>query len=95
MCSSTYPTVSAVYPMYNLLMSHAKKKMNKDKTSNNIALAANAAWSKLYEYYNKASEETHYIATILDPRWKIQYFKDWGDEEDGDDNVYYKNAKKM
>ncbi|EXX53409.1 hypothetical protein RirG_244130 [Rhizophagus irregularis DAOM 197198w] len=58
--------------MYNLLMGHAEKKMNKDKTPNNIALAANAAWNKLYEYYNKASEETHYIATILDPRWKIK-----------------------
>ncbi|UZO19644.1 uncharacterized protein OCT59_010924 [Rhizophagus irregularis] len=43
--------------MYNLLMGHAEKKMNKNKTSNNIALAANAAWNKLYEYYNKASEK--------------------------------------
>ncbi|PKB97078.1 hypothetical protein RhiirA5_433765 [Rhizophagus irregularis] len=68
MCASTYPTISAIYPMYNLLMGHAEKKMNKDKTPNNIALAANAAWNKLYEYYNKASKETHYIATILDPR---------------------------
>ncbi|GBC12853.2 zinc finger BED domain-containing protein RICESLEEPER 2-like [Rhizophagus irregularis DAOM 181602=DAOM 197198] len=88
-------TISAVYPMYNLLMGHAEKKMNKNKTSNNIALAANAAWNKLYEYYNKASEETHYIATILDPRWKIKYFKDWEDGENGDDNLYYKNAKEM
>ncbi|GBC32317.2 zinc finger BED domain-containing protein RICESLEEPER 2-like [Rhizophagus irregularis DAOM 181602=DAOM 197198] len=95
MCASTYPTISAVYPMYNLLMGHAEKKMNKDKTPNNIALAANAAWNKLYEYYNKASEETHYIATILDPRWKIKYFKDWEDEENGDENMYYKNAKKI
>ncbi|CAG8695432.1 1162_t:CDS:2, partial [Rhizophagus irregularis] len=95
MCASTYPTISAVYLMYNLLMGHAEKKMNKNKTSNNIALAANAAWNKLYEYYNKASEETHYIATILDPRWKIKYFKDWEDGENGDDNLYYKNAKEM
>ncbi|CAB4374518.1 unnamed protein product [Rhizophagus irregularis] len=95
MCTSTYPTISAVYPMYNLLIGHAEKKMNKNKTSNNIALAANAAWNKLYEYYNKASEETHYIATILDPCWKIKYFKDWEDGENGDDNLYYKNAKEM
>ncbi|POG60248.1 ribonuclease H-like domain-containing protein [Rhizophagus irregularis DAOM 181602=DAOM 197198] len=95
MCASTYPTISAVYLMYNLLMGHAEKKMNKNKTSNNIALAANAAWNKLYEYYNKASEETHYIATILDPRWKIKYFKDWEDGENGDDNLYYKNAKEI
>ncbi|CAB4441712.1 unnamed protein product [Rhizophagus irregularis] len=45
--------------------------------------------------YNKASEETHYIATILDPHWKIKYFKDWEDGENGDDNLYYKNAKEM
>ena len=95
MCASTYPTISAVYPIYNLLMGHAKKKMDKNKTSNNIILAANAAWNKLYEYYNKAFEETHYIATILDPCWKIRYFKDWEDEENGDNNMYYENAKKM
>jgi hypothetical protein len=64
---TTYPTISAIYPMYNLLMGHAEKKKDKNKTSNNIALEANVAWKKLYEYYNKASEETHYIATILDP----------------------------
>ncbi|CAB4409531.1 unnamed protein product [Rhizophagus irregularis] len=73
----------------------AKLSTEMYKTPNNIALAANAAWNKLYEYYNKASEETHYIATILDPRWKIKYFKDWEDEENGDDNIYYKNAKKI
>ncbi|CAB4384627.1 unnamed protein product [Rhizophagus irregularis] len=33
-----------------------------------LTLAANVAWNKLYGYYNKASEKTHYIATILDPR---------------------------
>jgi hypothetical protein len=52
-------------------------------------------WVKLHEYYNKASEEAHYIATILDPRWKIRYFKDWEDEDDGDDNSFYNDAKKM
>ncbi|CAB5396443.1 unnamed protein product [Rhizophagus irregularis] len=43
--ASTYPTISTVYPMYNLFMGHALmlKKMNKDKTSNNIALVANVA----------------------------------------------------
>ncbi|GBC35990.2 ribonuclease H-like domain-containing protein [Rhizophagus irregularis DAOM 181602=DAOM 197198] len=33
-----------------------------------VTLAANVAWNKLYRYYNKASEKTHYIATILDLR---------------------------
>ncbi|CAB5364972.1 unnamed protein product [Rhizophagus irregularis] len=65
------------------------------KLSTEMSLAANAAWNKLYEYYNKASEETHYIAIILDPCWKIKYFKDWEDGENGDDNLYYKNTKEM
>ena len=97
MCASEYPTISAVYPMYNILMNHAEKIVSK-QTSTNITSAADVAWTKLSEYYNKASEEAHYISTILDPRWKIKYFKDWasGDEEgDGDDNSYYKDAKKL
>jgi hypothetical protein len=89
MCASTYPTISAVYPMYNHLMGHAEKKTDKKKNSNNIVLAAHAAWNKLHEYYNKTSETAHYIATILDPRWKIKYFQDW------EDDSCYNNAKRM
>lgn len=75
-------------------MDHAEKKMDTRKYSNKIVLAAGAAWNKLHEYYNKASETTHYITTILDPRWKIKYFQDW-EYEDDDDNSYYRNAKRM
>ncbi|CAB4396886.1 unnamed protein product [Rhizophagus irregularis] len=56
MCVSKYSTISVVYPIYYLLMGHAEKKMNKDKTPNNIALAANAAWNKLYEFTRKFDE---------------------------------------
>ncbi|CAG8579998.1 12871_t:CDS:1, partial [Racocetra fulgida] len=46
MCSSSYPTISAVYPMYNYLIDHCEKRMN-DQTSDKISNAAKVAWDKL------------------------------------------------
>ncbi|CAG8584242.1 13799_t:CDS:2, partial [Dentiscutata heterogama] len=88
MCSSTYPTISAAYPMYNYLMDHCEKRIN-DQACDKISDAAKAAWEKLQEYYNKTSESYHYISTILDPRWKIKYFQTW--TNDNYDQVYYKD----
>ncbi|CAG8606163.1 12358_t:CDS:2 [Cetraspora pellucida] len=67
MCSSFYPTISAVYPIYNHLMNHAEKRINNTQISNKISKTAKATWDKLQEYYNKTFESFYYIATILDP----------------------------
>ncbi|CAG8607822.1 13158_t:CDS:2 [Cetraspora pellucida] len=67
MCSSTYLTISAAYPMYNYLMDYYEKRIN-DQACNKISDAAKAAWEKLQEYYNKTSESYHYISMIFDPR---------------------------
>lgn len=46
-----------------------------------IKKAAKTCKIKLLEYYNKTND-SYLISTILDPRLKLQYYKDneWGDE---------------
>ena len=55
-------------------MDHAEKIMKDGKSSKSLVAAAKVAWNKLSEYYNKTSESVHYISTIIDPRWKLEYF---------------------
>ncbi|CAG8852460.1 4507_t:CDS:2, partial [Gigaspora margarita] len=93
MCSSFYPTISAVYPMYNHLMDHAEKRINNTQISEKITMAAQATWDKLKEYYNKTSDSFHYVATILDPRWKLKYFQSWTNNKE--DEVYFNIAKDL
>jgi hypothetical protein len=54
---------------------------NADEWSQVIKDAAKMCKTKLLEYYNKTSD-SYLISTILDPRLKLQYYKDneWGDE---------------
>ncbi|CAG8706123.1 8201_t:CDS:2 [Gigaspora rosea] len=77
MCSSFYLTISTVYPMYNHLMNYAEKRINNIQISEKIIMAIQATWDKLKQYYNKTSDSFHYVATILDPRWKLKYFHSW------------------
>ncbi|KAF0407217.1 zinc finger BED domain-containing protein DAYSLEEPER-like isoform X1 [Gigaspora margarita] len=93
MCSSFYLTISAVYPMYNHLMDHAKKRINNTQISEKITMVAQATWDKLKQYYNKISNSFHYVATILDPRWKLKYFKSWASNKE--DEVYFNVAKDL
>ena len=92
MCASTYPTISLVYPMYNHLMDHAEKIMKDGKSSKSLVAAAKVAWNKLSEYYNKTSESVHYISTIIDPRWKLEYFRSW---IENDDDIFHRKAKNL
>lgn len=54
---------------------------NENEWSRIIKNAAKICKSKLLEYYNKTNY-SYLISTILDPRLKLQYYKDneWGDE---------------
>jgi len=100
MSGSTYPTLSATIPLYNILIDHVEnvigdenEEVNEneseassrdesaDEWSQIIKDAAKICKSKLLEYYNKTND-SHIISTILDPRLKLQYYKDneWGDE---------------
>ena len=78
-----YPTLSMVVPVYNLLLTHLEeKKCNANEPAASmytetdfLADAANAAYSKLNKYYNISSELCT-IATVLDPRLKLDFYKD-------------------
>lgn len=100
MSGSTYPTLSATIPLYNILIDHVEnvigdenEEVNEvesetssrdedaDEWSQAIKEAAKKCKSKLLEYYIKTND-SHIISTILDPRLKLEYYKDneWGDE---------------
>ncbi|CAG8646816.1 17983_t:CDS:2 [Gigaspora margarita] len=88
MCSSSYPTISAVYSMYNYLMDHYEKRMD-TRIFDNISKAAKAAWNKLCDYYNKTSESYHYASTILDPYWKLNNNLTIQNENDDDEDFLF------
>ena len=96
MSGSTYPTLSLTIPLFNILVDHVEDTIgeinenddNEDVEVNNeekiMKLIKNAAKScreKLLKYYNKTND-TYLIGIILDPRLKMEYYKDheWGDE---------------
>jgi hypothetical protein len=87
---SSYTTLGSVLPYYcKLLMSLEKSAekytMNVNDDSSEALLAplgfaCNEAWLKLKEYYNRTDMHSHFrLATILDPRYKLDVFKtlDW------------------
>ena len=69
-------------PVYNLLLTHLeemKSSANEIYTETNFLTdAANAAYSKLNKYYD-ISLELCTIATVLDPRLKLEFYKDGSD----------------
>lgn len=75
MSSSTYPTLSITIPLYNTLIDHIEDAASMDNIEPGFAEAIESCKNKLLEYYNKTNE-TYLIATILDPRLKLQYYKD-------------------
>jgi hypothetical protein len=68
-------------PLYNTLIDHIEDIASMDNIEPEIVEAAVSCRDKLIEYYNKTNK-TCLIATILDPRLKLQYYKDnnWGEE---------------
>jgi len=74
-CGDTYPSLSIVVPLYNTLMDHFQlwmaEKTNPQETLHRAVVTANA---KLVQYYNLTSD-CYTISTILDPRFKLDYYK--------------------
>ena len=81
MSSFTYLTLSITIPLYNIHIDHIEDTISLDNIKPVIKEAAESCKNKLLEYYNKTNE-TYLIATILDPRFKMQYYKDNNWEED-------------
>jgi len=61
--------------------SSENEKENDEKWSQLIKNASKKCKEKLLEYYNKTND-SYLISTILDPRLKLQYYKDheWGEQ---------------
>jgi len=82
MSGSKYSTLTMTIPLYNELIDHTEDYMySKDKSKQFLREPAKNCREKLLEYYNKTND-AYLIATILDPRFKMVYYKDaeWGDE---------------
>ncbi len=71
---SKYPTLSSVVPLYNSLLVFLENWAANEKNSAETRAGASAAIDKLSEYYNKLSP-TYLVASVLDPRIKLHYFK--------------------
>jgi hAT-like transposase, RNase-H fold len=81
MSGSTYPTLSTTVPLYNSLIDHIEDTIATDDIEQTIYDAAVECKTKLLGYYNKTNNAC-LIATVLDPRIKLRYYKDneWGDD---------------
>jgi hypothetical protein len=73
-CADQYPSLSLVVPLFNSLLDHSEKTINLPNISNNLKMAATACKEKLSVYYD-ISREACSIATVLDPRLRLEYYK--------------------
>jgi len=94
-CGDTYPSISMIVPLYNSLLDHLKfwmvEKSNPSEALHRSIVSANA---KLSDYYNSTSD-CYTISTVLDPRFKLEYYKKQekeGDRESSNDIFEIVNA---
>ena len=74
MSGQKYPTLSGVIVLFNVIMDHLDEyKDEKSHIPAKIKEAANAAYVKIVEFYNKTNT-TNCMVTLLDPRWNVQFF---------------------
>ncbi len=85
-----YPTLSAVVPIYNKLMDTVEDWAKDPNRLQITRRAAETAAAKLLLYYEKTTQ-VYILATVMDPRLKIAYFKNngWetGDERADGENL--------
>ena len=81
MSGSIYPTLSLAVPLFNSLLDHIKDTESAYDSEQAIYKAAEKSKKKLLEYYNKTND-AYLVATILDPRLKMWYYRDneWEEE---------------
>ena len=74
-----YPSLSLVVPLYNTLLDHTESVCVDPNSSQDLRDAAAACKAKLIAYYNVTSDACT-IATVLDPRLKLEYYRPDNDE---------------
>jgi hypothetical protein len=77
LCASSYPTLSTAIPIYNYMMDQVEDFRDTHSECKAIVEATSAAIEKFKEYYSKGSDAAVYpVATILDPRLKMEYYRE-------------------
>ena len=81
MLGSTYPTFLMTVPRYNSFVNYIEDIITMGDSEQIIYDAAKEYKTKLLEYYNKINNVC-LIATVLDPRLKLRYYRDnnWDDD---------------
>ncbi|CAG8848217.1 17511_t:CDS:2, partial [Gigaspora margarita] len=74
--ASNYPTLNYSIPIYNYLLNMIENFLNEDSYSSDIITAISKAKNKLYKYFPTTNGLVYIISIIIDPRLKLQYFKD-------------------
>ncbi|CAB4375503.1 unnamed protein product [Rhizophagus irregularis] len=88
MSKSKFITLSSSIPIYNVLLDHLENLLDKNNKDHycpipELRSAIKKGYEKLQIYYSKTDESIVYpIATILDPRIKLKYYKqqEWEEE---------------
>src|SRR5437868_6162629 len=75
--SAKYLMLTSIIPIYNYLIDELTKYHNNPNHSYKIITAVNAGLIKLESYYSRTNNTAIYIiATVLDPRLKLDYYKE-------------------
>ncbi|KAJ6643111.1 putative AC transposase [Pseudolycoriella hygida] len=87
------PTMSRISSVYHVLFNHLEKvmdnndneapakrsrKINQQERPEWLMNAASNGWEKLRKYYPTADGLVHIVATVLDPRYKLVWYKATG-----------------
>jgi len=75
LCASTYPTFTTAIPAYNCIMDGIEDFVDTHSESKAIVEAAEAAKEKIKMYYKKGDAAVYPVATVLDPRFKLEYHR--------------------
>ncbi len=70
--ASNYPTIAKVLPFYNKLLAHLQSYSNDRNVQ--FKNGCKDAFDILQKYYDKTST-IHDIAVVLNPRFKLEYYK--------------------
>jgi hypothetical protein len=80
MCAEKIPTLSLMMPYFDSILDMLQEKEfqfrrigRKDEDADTIADGASAAYEKLLKYFN-ISSELAIVATVLDARFKMEYY---------------------
>ena len=75
MCASSHPTINTAVGIYNFLMDELEDFKDKHQESVALGNAVEAAMDKLKPYYKECDATVYPVSTILDPRFKTEYYR--------------------